>query len=229
MRKAPQVSAIEALVERMLGDRPNHQVAQRLQAEVQRLRDRARQLDDMNISRTPLDTDAAHALKVAKAARKLGEERAAAFDRIVKIWADGRQNLQRQIEDKINLKPDGFAAEIRTAFRSLDAKGKAALLDRLIEENRGPEMAAILKAPAMLSGISDEQRAVYEQAITSKHAGDLVEEQAYLDGVYEAATASERAVADLVKGLTDPHKLAQIEREDTAARNAAAAFDQSLQ
>jgi hypothetical protein len=202
-----------------------------MQGEINRLRLSAEALERVSRSRSPLDTQAAHALKVAKLARKLDTERAAVFQRLVSIWSGGRERLQRQIEDKINLKPDPtFANEIRTAFRALSSDKKSKFISDLIADpERGPEMAAILRAPSILTGISDEQKAAYELSFTTKHAGDLFDEQQYLDDAYQNAIEAEKATFSLVKELTDPQKLAQIEREDAVAREAGAAFDQSLQ
>jgi hypothetical protein len=230
-RASALVSAITLLSQRIPGDRPEHQVSRSMQGEINRLRMSAEALEKVSRSRSPLDTPAAHAIKVAKLARKLDAERVAAFQRLVKTWGEGREKLQHQIENKLNLKPDPeFANEIRTAFRALSNDEKAKFIEELVTDSkRGPEMAAILRAPSILTGISDEQKAAYELSFTTKHAGDLFDEQKYLDGAYENAIAAERATFDLVKAFTDPQQLAQIEREAAVSREAGEAFDRSLQ
>ena len=103
------------------------------------------------------------------------------------------------------------------------------LLAQLVDENRGPELAAIVQAPSALTGLSDNQRGVFEQAITGKHAAAELEERDQLTGALEIVTAAAGAAGSLVKGLTDPAKIAEIERGAAEADAAGAAFDQSVQ
>ena len=64
------VKAMEAIAGRMLKDiGDDHRTGLQLQAEVNRLRMRAEALDNANARRSPLDTPAAHAIKIAKMAR----------------------------------------------------------------------------------------------------------------------------------------------------------------
>jgi hypothetical protein len=223
------VKAIEAIAERMLDGIEDHATALRIKAEANRLKAGAEALDRVNSNRSPLDTPAAHALKVAKLARTFDKEITASLQRACRTWADGFNDAQRRIEEKINLTPDAFAGEIRTAFRSLSSKAKADLLLDLTEQNRGPELAAILKAPSVLTGLSDQERANYEKSVFARHAAAELGEQQKLQGVLDAFNVAQRAAGTFVKELTDPGKLAAIERDAAASAAAGAAFDQSLQ
>lgn len=225
----PKISALIAIAERMVRDMEGHPTARQLQAEVNRLRNGAEALDNVNGNRNPVDTDAAHAVKVANMARKFDREITAAMNRMGEITRGGVQDAQRRIDEKIDLRPNAFAQEIRSAFRALDSKGKAKLIGELVEQNRGPELAAIVKAPSVLTGISDEQRAVYEKMIVSKHAPAELDEQAGIESVFEQGFTAANVAISLVKSLTDPGKLAAIERRQAAANAAGEAFNQSLQ
>jgi len=228
MRKAPAVSALTAIAERMIADLPNHPTAQQLQAEVNRLRLAAEALDNLNNSRSPLDTPAAHALKVGKRAKAFNSEVTASLNRAAQIWAHARTAAERRIEEKVNLKPDAFAEEIRSAFRSLDSKKQIKLLGEWVKENKGPEMAAIIKAPSFLSGISDEMKANFEKAIIGKHAGEEVEEISRLDDVFNAVHAANRTAGRFATEPSTTGPVAKIEREAAEADAADAAFNQSI-
>lgn len=225
----PSVQALAAIAERMIRDMENHSGARRMQAEVNRIHGGAAALHDVAANRSPVETPEAHALKVAKLARKFDSEVTASINRAVSAYQESLQDTQRRIDERVNLKPDAFASEIRSAFRTLDSSAKAKLIKQLVKENRGPELAAIVKAPSVLTGISDEQRAAYEQSIIGMHAAAEVNELEKLDDVWGAFDAAVRASGGIVKSLTDPSKLAEIERGAAAADAASDAFNQSLQ
>lgn len=226
----PMVKAIEVISGRMLGGiREDHPVARQLQSEVNRLRTKAEALDNVRARRSPLDTPAAHALKVAKMARTFNSEITATVNRAGQIWAEGFKDVHRRIDEKANLKPDAFASEIRTAFRALNNKAQAALINQLVRENRGPEMAAIVRAPSVLTGISDEQKALYEKMLVETHARSEMDEAAGLEEVFSAVHSATNAAGMLVRDMTDPAKLAAIEGEAAAADAAGAAFQSSFQ
>ena len=225
----PKVRAIAALADRMVRDMEGHPFALRMQAEVNRLRNGAEALDRVVANRSPLDTPSAHALKVAKMARQLDGEICGTINRLGAIAREGVQDVQRRIDMKVDLKPDSFASEIRAAFRSLDCAEKAKLINRLVKENRGPELAAIVKAPSVLTGITDEQRAAYEKSMLSTHAGAEVDENARLEEVFGSAMTACGTTGRYCTSLIDPGKLAEIERGASAADEAGNAFNQSLQ
>ena len=225
----PMVRAIEVIAQRMTMDLPDHKAALQMQAEVNRLKLRGEALDNVNRTRSPLDTPAAHALKVAKLARSFDKETTDTLNRSVRIWADAYKDTQTRIDDKVNLRPDAFAPEIRAAFRTLSSKAKADLITQLVKENRGPELAAIVKAPAVLTGITDEARAAYENMMLVTYAAPEVDELAKLEDLLSSVTAATRASSNMVKDLTDPRKLAEIESQAAAADQASAAFGQTIQ
>lgn len=223
------VHALLAMSDGMLSDIGDHHTGRQLKAEVNRLQTGVAALNAVNMSRSPLDTEAAHALKVAKMARKLDTEITATLNRAAEHWGAGMKDAQRRIDEKISLTPDAFAGEIRNAFRGLTNKAKAELINNLVDQNRGPELAAIVKAPPVLTGISEDQRAAYEKAIVAKHASDELDELANMESVFGVVVAATSASGSFVRDLTNPHRIAEIERGDDAATAAGEAFNQSLQ
>lgn len=225
----PNVRAIETMAARMVRGMEDHSTARSLQGVVNRLHSGAAALDSVNRNRSPLETESAHAIKVANMARKLDKEVTVSMNRLGEVLRGGMNDAQRRIDEKINLKPDAFASEIRAAFRSLSAKAKGELINQLVEENRGPELAAIVKAPSVLTGISDGQRAQYEEMIISKHAPAELDEQRALQGIFEEGFAATSTAASFAQSLIDPSRLARIEREAAASSAAGEAFHQSMQ
>ncbi len=134
----PTARALEAIAERMVRDLPNHSSAKSMQGVINRLAQGAMALDGVHQNRSPLETGAAHALKVAKMARQLDKEVTVSINRLGEAHRVGREAVQRRIEEKVNLKPDAFAAEIRAAFRTLSARDKAALVNQACERKSRP-------------------------------------------------------------------------------------------
>lgn len=220
--------ALQAIAARMTKGLPDHPTARALQSEVTRLANGATALDNARASRSPLDTAEAHALKVGKMSKAFDRSVTDTIARAGAAFRAGLQDAQRRIDQKVNLVPDAFAQEIRAAFRNMDGKAKAKLVNQLVEENRGPELAAIVKAPAILTGISEEQRASYEKMIISRHAGDELDEITNIEEVFSAVLTATETAGNLSKRFSDPVELAKIERADSAAKAAGDAFEQSL-
>lgn len=212
-----------------LEEKHGSEAARRLRAEINRLYSGAEALDGVAASRSPLDTDAAHIKKVATVARKFDQEVLAVINRAGQIYRESREAVQRRIDEKVNLKPDAFAQEIRATFRTLNRKDKVQLLGQLVKENRGPELAAIVRAPSILSGISDEERANYERAIIGIHAGPEVAELEDMDAALEESFSATRVATSFASSLINPGKVAAIEQGDAAATAAVEAFNQSIQ
>ena len=99
----------------------------------------------------------------------------------------------------------------------------------MIDEGRGPEFQAIRGGSALTTGIDDTTRAAFEESYIAKHAAAELDEKAMLDDVYQAYRAGDRAAVKFARELTDPGRIASIEREAAASDEAGAAFTQSLQ
>jgi hypothetical protein len=225
----PMIKAIEHIAGVITRDLPDHSAARQLQAEVNRLRLAGEALDNLNRNRSPLDTPAAHALKVGKRAKAFNSEVTNAMNRAGQIWGSARVAAERRIEEKIDLKPNAFAQEIRTAFRGLSSQKQLELLSEWIRDNKGPEMAAVIEAPSFLAGINDQMKADFKKAIISRHAAPELDEIEKLDEAWATFHAATKAAGDFAMGLTDPGTLSDIERRAADADAADEAFNQSLQ
>lgn len=223
------VRAIEAIAKRMVRELGDNPAALRLQSEAKRLQEGTAALDNVNAHPSPLDTPDGHALKVARLAKKLDAQITDSINRAGDILRDGLSDAQRRIDEKVDLRPNAFASEIRAVFRGLSSTAKAAMINDLVVSNRGPELAAIVKAPLVLTGITEDRRETYERMILSKHASAELNEQAKLEEVHHAFMRAEQAASRFVQGLTDPKRVANIESNEARAIAASEGFERSLQ
>lgn len=225
----PTVNALESLAARMIEPLPDHQTAKSIQGAINRLYRGAEALDAVARNRSPLDTPAAHALKVAKLAKRLDSEITSTLNTVGQTWGAGFNDAQRRIDEKVKLIPDPFASEIREVFRGLEPAKKGEFIQRLVNENRGPELAALIKAPTVLTGLGDREREGYEKAIYSRHAAAELDEQTALEEVFHTANVACKSAGEFVKALQDPGQIAQIEHEAAQADAAGDAFNQAMQ
>lgn len=235
MSRAPhhQVRALATIADRMLGRMAGHSAAQRLHAGVNRLRQAAEALDEISAKRNPNETPEAHVKRISARARQFGRDALTEFNRSAAILREAREDAQRRINDKTDLRPPSEAAqrEIRERFSALSREAKVNLMQEWIETKQGPTLAAIVKAPApFLTGLSAVELAQYEKAMVAKHAPAELDELAGLESVFEEAVlVAMRTAGEIAKAFDNPTKVAQIEREEAEADAAEAAFNQSLQ
>lgn len=224
-----RVNALRTVAGRVARDMPNHPKARAMQNMVERLASGAEALDKVRVSRNPLDTREAHMKKLGGMARKYDAEVTTTITRLGAIFREAVNDVQRRIDEKVDLKPDAFASEIRAAFRLMKSTEQAELLGRLARENRGAELAAIVKAPLTLTGLTEETRAQFEGAILSIHAREEMAEREQIEAVFSEAFAGVDIAMGINKAFTDPAEIAKIERAEAEANAAGDAFDQSLQ
>lgn len=235
MSKGPShaVSAIKVIADRLdtfmeRGGMTNSSHARRIHAEVNRLRSGAEALDRVNSNMSPLDTPAAHTLKVAKLARKFDAEAAASLKRVGAAMCEAYADVQKRIDEKVKLIPHPLAPEIRATYKALSPKDQADLITKLINENDGPVLAALLDGPSMLTGMNEGERKAYQQGIIARHAAAELEEQTNLEEIFESATVVAHTASNLTKTFTDPGMLARIEAGDAAAHEAGVSFDRAM-
>ena len=182
-------------------------------------------LGNIHANMNPLHTPAAHMQRVAKSGKTLAAQAESAREKLRAAVQEAAQDISSRIEAKINLKENHHAVEVRSIFRSLSPTDQVKLLIKLGDQNQGPEMAAIVSAPSYLTGISPELRDLFIEYIETKHAGAEVQERnALLNAYKEGLIATDLAIS-AASELSDPEKLAVIEKQERAALEADAAFD----
>lgn len=223
-----RVRALAQIADRLAAMDKN-EASRRLHAELNRLRQGVEALEGVRTSRNPIETEAAHTKRVATLARRLDKDAVAAMNRAGQIIREGVNALQRRIDERVNLKPDAFAREIRARFCTMSRKDQVKLLGDLVKENRGPELAAIVKAPAILTGLSDSEHARYEQAILGMHAPNEMAELTELNEAFETSMLAAGLAGKYAEALSAPDKIAAIEQGEAAAIAAEASFNQAVQ
>src|SRR5262249_14195650 len=137
-------------------------------------------------------------------------------------------DIEASIKNKTQLVPDAYAAELRAVYRGMSSTERTALVARFIDEKRGPELAAIIKAPGSLTGMPDDQRGNYEAAYIAKHAPEELIDQAALNDALETVNVAARTAREVASAYNDPAKLAEIARAEAAAEAAAKKFDAAV-
>ena len=223
----PKTQALRALVARIPTNHPEafKPPHVQLQGNVERLAAAAEALSNLHSIRNPTETDGAHTKKVSTAAARLKAEAEAMLSRMNTTVHTGMDAIQKSINAKVKLNPDAYAPEIRAAFRGKSQVEKFKLLGELVESNRGPELAAIVRAPDTLTGLTKEHKDRFAAAIVARHAPDEAEAEKALMASFDAALVAVGVAKDVSAVYSDPVALAEI----TAAENAAAAAAKSFQ
>lgn len=87
------------------------------------------------------------------------------------IAEEQKQKLISAGADKVGLKQDEYAAETRAIFRSYPVPQQIAFLNQALEKQNGSALAAILMAPAMLSGLPEDRHEHYRDTYLGKLGG----------------------------------------------------------
>lgn len=229
-RTQAQTQALDAIAERVTRDKPTHKNVAfvQMQGLVVSLRNSVEAIGKLHANPNPIETREAHIKRVAVAARQLSNKVKEMQERINHITQTGMKDVQERISKKVNLVPDGYAAEIRQAFRGMKHTQQIKLLNQLAEENQGAELAAIVKAPAILTGINPELQNQYSDFIVSKHATEEWEEQNALIEAMKTAFVASDVGKNTVAEYSDPAKLADIESREVASQQANANFSNSM-
>lgn len=181
----------------------------------------------MHANPDPTQTKAYNDKKLITAAAQLDKKRKEIFEKIQTEFQEGLQDLQMRIEDKVKLKPDAYAAEIRAAIRAMPQAERVAAMKQLALDNNGPALAAITEAPAILSGVTPLLQEQYRSYIYNAHAKEEIAEQTELQEAFQAAMSATDVAKMLADDLNNPTRLAEIEIGVKAAADADAAFDTS--
>jgi hypothetical protein len=229
----PKLQALYAIAKHLLDKFPEGgagggQAYLQVYHEAVQLPEGARALDELRAARNPTETDGAHIKRVSAAAQKYAKEIDAMRERVDRIVRKGQAEIEARIKATAQLVPDAYAAELRAVWRGMSSKERADLVSRLIEEKRGAELAAIVKAPGALTGMPDDQRRNYETAYLNKHARPELIDHAALKDALEAATVAAQTAREVADAYNDPAKLAEIAKAEAAAAAAAKKFDATV-
>jgi hypothetical protein len=106
-----------------------------------------------------------------------------------------KERLDGVSADNAGLTQDEYAAETRTAVRSMDASQRLQFLNEAIKNNDGATVAAVTEAPAHLSGITPHIIDELKRSFLANFAP--LGKQKALTEIHEAVTAILRVSAEM--------------------------------
>lgn len=183
----------------------------------------------MDATRDPTQTAAANDRRIINGAAKLKENREQTVVRLHSKLASLLRDIQGRIDQKVKLTPDGYAQEIRASLRAMSVPDRMRTLAQLAAGNNGPALAAMTEAPAMLTGLTVEQQKQFRDLIVETHAKAEKAEEAELLAAFSGCLSAADVAEALANDLSNPNRLADIERGVSAASAAEAAFNSPAQ
>lgn len=184
----------------------------------------------MHATPNPVDTIALHTKKVANGAGKLREKATSYVEKANAVLRDGLNDIQSRVDAKVNLKADDkYAAEIRAVFRSKPYTEQLEMLQTLCKENNGPALAAIVCAPAVLTGINKDLQTQFRDHIIAVNAPQEMAEQTALMEAVVPVLSVLKVAREVAESYSDPLALAKIETAEASANAAQAALADSVQ
>lgn len=199
--------------------------AQRYTQEVRRMANAVEALERLSLNRSPRDTEEAHAVKIAAAAKRLGADFSTTGDRLNNSFREAVTTLDAQIREQAGLIPSQYSSEIRQSFRSMDSQQRGQALQKALGAGDSEIFAAIQDAPEVVTGIQPEFRDRLVESLQRKKAPDLMVEY---ENVYESFTTALTALGSVQKAVSegfDPVKLAEIEAAEASHLQAQTDFN----
>lgn len=226
----PKVRGLKAMLTKMVSQVPSgdHNGWRNLLSQIDSMTRGAEALHVLAITRNPTVTDAAHVKQLATAAERYGKNVKDALDYANKTLQDESALITARIKAKVNLNPSSYGKEIRNAFRAMNDKERVDVLNEMVDSNRGPDLAALLKAPRLLTRLTDDQIEKYEKAIIAKNAPEeLVAQDVLMEGFNSFLIARDTAL-EVARAYNDPEMLATVAKAESAADAAAKQFNLSV-
>lgn len=132
------------------------------------------------------------------------------------------------MDERCNLKPSEFSAEIRSAFRGMDDKAKISALNAALASGDGETIASLCRCPSLLSGIDQEQQERYIRNLQEAKCPDLLEAMADLDESISVAEAVSRTAQMMFDASYNHQQQREIDAAEAAAQQAEAALQETL-
>jgi len=120
----------------------------------------------------------------------------------------GKDALNQQFADRVNLTTDGYrySGQVLDAIRAADQTQKIAMLTQIVESGDGRALAAILEAPQFTHGVDKGMLDRFRDSMESKWAPDVTEKRERFDldlDVARTALSSAEAIAQSALQIED--------------------------
>lgn len=187
-------------------------------------------LEKLSKTSNPMETEAAHARRVAAAAKQLGDKISRLETEIATEATSQRDRLQREIKEKARLVPSQNAKEIREALRAMPEKERSkTMIEALHGSDTGVEiLAAVADGNLITTGLSDDVRSRFIAEHQKMQAPELFKELTALDEVVEHAPKIVEIAKQVVNEAVSPSYIEQINAAEKASTEAVEAFNQSV-
>lgn len=187
-------------------------------------------LEKMAANLNPMETDAAHARRVAAAAGQLKTKITKLENELAEETTRQRDRLHREIKEKSRLVPSQHAAEIRASLRAMPGKDRTeAMINALRGSDTGAEiLAAVADGNLITTGLDDTTRTRFIQDFQQRQAPDEFAELSALDELLEHAPQIMELAKQAVNEAVDEKYIERINEAEKAARDAADNFNQSV-
>lgn len=185
-------------------------------------------ITQMNETRNSLETPAAHAVKIAKAASKLAAEAGKIKETAYQEYMQYSVSLTTAIHERAGVQENKYASEIRAAYRALPFDERMPFIQKMIEQVDGASFAAIMQAPALLTGIDPEMNRQLTEAFYLKAAPDLYQEKQDLNEAMDCVAASLKIVEGDTRAYQDPELINRVDSEVKLSAEAADRFNAAL-
>lgn len=219
--------AIEELLSRARSRLPkgNAPVASGTLAIGERVHRMVQAMDDMASARNPAETEAAHAMRLIKAAAAIKAEVKVSREKLNAALGTGMANIRQKIDAVTGLTiQTAHAAELRTIFRGMEMGAQIELIKQSMEKADIEVLSAVLGVHPLLSGIDPKFQADMRHSYETKVAPDLVTEEKAILEIDSEISALLRAADRHASDAEKPEFAAKMTEATQRADAAQAAF-----
>jgi broad specificity phosphatase PhoE len=215
------------LADRLQGrDNNNHSV--RILTLIEKLERQASALDQVRAAKNPIDTAAAHARKVAKAAKRLRAESDRIDGLINEIVTIGYREIGELMEAQTGLVQGDYSAEIRASFRGMTEKQRSDTILTAMSEGNSEVIAAVSLSPAILSGLDPNVQERSVEAIRQMKCPELIEESDDLSEALQTASAAKELAGIMFSENYDHAEQTAIDQAELDAASAESELTESI-
>jgi len=182
-------------------------------------------LEDIAANRSPSETDAAHVKRLAQSAKRLEKAREEAEAKAHEIYSEASTSLTDQMNRAAGLIPSKYEAEIRQAVRGMSSEQRTDFMNQALKEGNSEVMAAVIDAPAVLSGINPELQGRYRESMWQSKAPELYKAMENTGDMFSEILTVTHNVGRAVQEGFDPAELGKIEAAEAAHADANRRFE----
>lgn len=185
-------------------------------------------IEKMATTRNPMDTDAAHAKKVAQASAKLRGNAERAQERMTQMQVEAINRINDGINTRARLTPTADAAEIRTVLRSMPSGERMKAVNKAVKSGDAATLAAIAEGSELTTGLDNQMKTRFLDSYRQSQAPELFAELEELAGLSESIPSVLDMAFKAADAAANPSFIAEIAEQESAAMAAAQDFESSV-